>query len=138
MSLVGKHTTVIGGHEYICETFPASEGLVLLPKLLALLGDDVARLVFSTNDEQKAQIFGSNDLIAGILVKVSERAAENDGLLLVRDCFSRTKCTTGKVGDAVVEIDLGDIRRFDAHFAGKYKHLFEVFAWIVRLSFGSP
>jgi hypothetical protein len=138
VSLVGKHTTVIGGHEYVCETFPASEGLVLLPKLLALLGDDVAKLVFSTSEEQQAQIFGSADLLAGILVRVSERAAENNGLLLVRDCFARTKCTTGKVGDAVVEIDLGDVRRFDSHFAGKYGHLFEVFAWIVRLSFGSP
>ena len=138
MSIVAKHATVIGGHEYVTDTFPASEGLVLLPKLLALLGEDVARLVFSTSDEQQAQIFSSADLLAGILVKVSERAAANDGLLLVRDCFAHCRCTTGKIGEATVEIDLGDVRRFDAHFAGKYGHLFEVFAWIVRLSFGSP
>ena len=138
MSIVADHRTVIGGREYVAKTFTASEGLVLLPRLLALLGDDVARLVFAVGDEDQAKIFADPQLLAGILVRVSERAAENDGLLLVRDCFRHTTCTNSKIGELEASVDLGKIHFFDQHFAGQYAHLFEVFAWIVRLSFGGP
>ena len=46
MSVVTKHETVIDGKSYSCETFPASEGLVVLPKLVSLLGEKVVDLVF--------------------------------------------------------------------------------------------
>jgi hypothetical protein len=138
MGVVAQHETVIDGFAYSCRTFTASEGLVLLPKLIAMLGDDVAKLIFATSEAQQAKIFSDPGLLAGVLVQVSTRAAENDGLLIVRDCFKHAKCSNSKIGEAEAEVDLGKIHFFDQHFAGRYAHLLAVFSWIVRASFGSP
>jgi len=136
MGVVKTHTTVIDGKSYSCQTFPATEGLIILPKLLAMLGEEVANLVFATNDEQLDGLMDSPKVLAAMMVKISEKAAENDGLLVLKDLLKYTSCEQVKVGDAEIPQSVYD--RFDSHFAGEYLHLFKVVGWVARASFGNP
>lgn len=136
MGTITSHESVIDDKTYICKTFPASEALILLPKLMALLGEEVANLVFGTNKEELAQLMSEPKIITQLMIRVSERAADNDGLLLLRDLMKYTECDKIKVGDADVRGSVYE--RFDTHFAADYIHLLKVVAWVARASFANP
>ena len=136
MGTIKKHTTVLDGKPYTCETFPATEGLVIIPKLLALLGDDVANLIFSTDDAEIAELMGNTKVMAAMLMKISMRVSETDGLLVLRDLLQYTTCDKVQVGEA--ELTASVYERFDTHFAADYLHLIKVVQWVARASFASP
>ena len=136
MGVIKKHETIIDEKPYSCETFPATEGLIILPKLISLLGEDVANLIFTVDDEQIGGLLENPKVLAAMMVKISERAAENNGLLVLKDLLKYTRCSAVRVGDATLEASVWE--RFDSHFAGDYLHLFKVVSWVARASFGNP
>ena len=136
MGVVKTHEQVIDGKTYSCKTFPASEGLILLPKMLALLGEEVANLVFGLEDTDLETLMDDRKVVSAMLVRISERAAENDGLLILRDLMRYTECDKVRVGDADVRASVHE--RFDEHFAGEYGHLIRVAVWVGRASFANP
>ena len=136
MGVIKEHTTVIDDKTYTCKTFPATEGLVILPKLIALLGQEVANLVFVTDDKQLDGLMEDPTVLGGVMVRISEKAIENDGLLQIKELLRYTACDKVQVGDA--EIAASVYERFDTHFAGDYSHLFRVVTWVARMSFAAP
>ena len=136
MGTIKTHTNVIDGKSYSCKTFPASEGLVILPKLITVLGEAVTNLVFGVEDDELAEAMSNPKIIGAMLVKISEGVAENDGLLVLRDLLKYTTCEQVQVGDA--QIPQSVYERFDTHFAGEYMHLINVTTWVARASFGNP
>jgi hypothetical protein len=136
MGVIKEHTTVIDGKTYTCKTFPATEGLVILPKLISVLGEAVTNLVFGVDDAELAEAMSNPKIIGAMLVKISERVSENDGLLVLKELLAYTSCDQVKVGDAEINQSVYD--RFDSHFAGDYMHLINVVSWVARASFGNP
>ena len=136
MGVIKEHTTVIDDKTYTCKTFPATEGLIILPKLISLLGEEIANLVFATDNKQLEELMNSPDVLIAMVVRISEKVAENDGLLYLKDLLKYTTCEQIKVGDA--EIPGSVYERFDTHFAGEYLHMFKVVSWVARASFASP
>lgn len=130
------YTETLGGKTYTTKTLPATEGILLMPRVLALLGDKVAHLLLVTDDSQQEQLLADPKILGGILVNVAERAAETGGILVLKDSLKHTECDQVKVGEAELKANVHE--RFDEHFAGDYKHLFEVFWWVIRKNFIDP
>lgn len=136
MAQVQDHTTVIDGKTYTAKTFPALEGLVILPKLIALLGEDIANLVFATSEGQLDQLMNNPAVLTKMIVSIAEKAAQTDGLLVLHDLMKYVNCDQVKVGDAVVSASV--YTKFNDHFAGDYLHMFKVVSWVARISFAKP
>ena len=136
MGVIKEHSTVIDDKTYTCTTFPAGEGLVILPQLIALLGEEVANHDFATNDKQLDGLMDDPKVLGAMMVRISEKAAENDGLLYLKELLKYTACDQVQIGDAQIQASVYE--RFDDHFAGKYMHLFHVVTWVARMSFASP
>jgi hypothetical protein len=134
--MIKEYTEVIGGKTYRTKTLPATEGLLLLPRILSLLGEKVANVLLVSGDENQALLLDNPKVIAGVLMQIAERAAESGGLLAIKDTLRHTECDDVKVGDAVVKANVHE--RFDTHFAGDYRHLLEVFWWVARRNFIDP
>lgn len=140
MGAIKEHKFEIDGHRYKCRTFPASEGLVILPQIIALLGEEVANLIFGTGEEALAELLKNPKVYTAILIKISERAKEDDGFLVLKDLMRYTTYLRKHVEENGKEIvheeNVQDI--FDTHFAADYLHLLNVAAEVARASFGGP
>lgn len=136
MGVIATHTNTIDDKSYSCKTFPATEGLIILPKLITLLGEEVTNLVFGTDDDQLQELMGNPKVLGAMLVKISERVSEVDGLLVLKELLRYTTCEQVKVGEAEISASVYD--RFDTHFAGDYMHLLQVVQWVARASFANP
>jgi hypothetical protein len=129
-------TKEIDGLVYTTETLPATEGLRILPKLVDLVGETGLALLMSTGEDEKTSLMANPEVNAALLSTVASRAAENDGLLVLRELMKRTKCNAIAIGEA--KIDGSVYEHFDDHFAGRYMHLINVALWVGRVSFGAP
>lgn len=125
---------VIDGITYTTETLPATEGLRILPKLVDLVGENGLALLMGTTDDQKDSLMANAEVTSSLMANVAARAAENDGLLVLRDLMAKTRCDKIKIGDATIEGSVHE--NFDDHFAGRYLHLINVAIWVGRVSFG--
>lgn len=106
----------IDGLTYTRTKLPCGDGLDLLPRVVALLGNGLASMLTTGSDDL-------SDLGIDVLVAVAERAMR-DGLEPVcRTLLARTKCDKlrpdGAKGGDVLPV-------FDAHFSGEYVHLLKV------------
>jgi hypothetical protein len=137
MAKVRVHTEMIDGKTYHTKTFPATEGLVILPKLMALLGDSVVSLIFGVEGDQLDKLFADPKIVGAVIVDVAKRAADNDGFLVLRDLLKYTECDQCDIGgDAPIK---GSVYEwFDRHFEGDYLHLLNVCVWVARVSFAKP
>lgn len=135
MSIVTKHTKEIEGIAYTTTTLPASVGLVIAPKLLALLGEKVAALLFATHGEGSMveELLQDPKVQGQILASIADKVAATDGLLIVRDLLQTTECNQIKIGETHIQGSVAD--HFDSHFAGRYGHLFRVALWVARINF---
>lgn len=140
MGAVKEHNTTLGGRRYRCKTFPASEGLLLLPRLISLAGEKVLRLFMESGDEGASALSQDPKVRSAVLVHVCERAEANDGLLVLRDLLRHTVWIREhkEPGGKPVHVDELIPTIFDEHFAGDYGHLLEVCVWVARVSFGGP
>lgn len=140
MGNIREHRQEIDGKLYVCKTFPASEGLIILPRLISLLGENVANLVFGIGEEEIDALMADPKLTTTIFVRIAERAEQNDGLLVLRDLMKYTTHMRRhqEPGQKVVEVPEPVYDMFDDHFAGNYMHLLNVAMWVGRASFGNP
>lgn len=129
-----EHKTTIDGITYKTHTLPTSRGLVVFPKLLALFGEPVLKLFFvAGGDEERKSLLKQPQVLGSILSRVAENAAENDGLLVLRDLFEKTTADKVKIGDAEVEDSVH--AHFDTHFQARYGHLLHVSMWVATVNF---
>jgi len=141
MAVVKKHETTIDAHSYVTETFPATEGLELIGALGGLLDEKAGQLLMQIDSEQEAQALFSETGVLVALIGTALRAATHNGGLapLAKRILARTVCTNMMVGEVVTApVDGNVLANFDAHFAGRYVHLFKLCTWVVRMSLGLP
>lgn len=133
MSTLKKHTEVIDGATYITTMLPATDGLKIMPKLIALLGQTGMELLLATSDDDKEKLMADPAVKAALMSSIAERAAEDEGLMVIKDLMKSTTCDKIKVGDNFVTDSVYE--NFDDHFAGRYMHLINVAMWVGRVSF---
>ena len=133
MTTTIEHTKNIDGILYTTRTLPASDGLRILPKLLALFREPVLKLMFTANEDQRAELLNDPKIQAAILHGMAENAADTDGLLVVRDLLKATKADKVRIGETKVEDSVHT--HFDGHFAGRYGHLANVVMWVASINF---
>jgi len=136
MAITREHTKSFDGVIYTTRTLPASDGLRIMPQLVALLGDALVGLFFATSEEERGMLIEDPKVLAAVITGIAKTAAETDGLLVLRDMLALTSCDRVAVGDAEVP---GSVHaHFDSHFAGRYKHLIEIAMWVGRVNFIEP
>lgn len=131
-----EQTKLIDGVTYTTRPLPASIGLVIMPKMIALFGEPVLKLIFSSTGEEREVLMEDPKVIASILHGMASNAADTDGLLVIRDLFQATKADKVRMGDAEVEADIHT--HFDIHFSGRYAHLAAVAMWVAQVNFFGP
>lgn len=136
MGALKTHSETIDGILYTTTTMPAIEGLIIMPKLINLLGETGMTILMATSDEEKDALMENNEVKAALMSSIAERAADSDGLLVVKDLMKHTVCNKIKVGDNFVTDSVWE--NFDDHFAGRYQHLLDVALWVGRASFAAP
>jgi hypothetical protein len=136
MSTTRTHTKTIDGTIYTTTTLPATDGLRIMPKLVALLGDSLVGLIFATDEKQRDGLMEDPKILAAIVTGIATTAAETDGLMVIKDLLRTTEADRVRIGDAEVP---GSVHtHFDLHFAGRYKHLIEVAMWVGQVNFFAP
>ena len=118
----------IDGLMYTSEKLPASRGLDVGPRVTALLGTGILRLIVGASEDGLGA-----DQIAAAIVSISDRAMRDGLVPLVLAVLERTSC--GKLrggGDGKV------VPKFDEHFAGEYGHLLKVCAFVLAHNFRGP
>lgn len=131
---VTKHHKKIGDITYEVNILTASEGLVIFPKLVALFGTPLLKLVLGTSEKERKEAFSNSDVMAAALNNLATNAAENDGLLVLRDLMKGVAADKVRISEeAIVAGSVSD--NFDTHFAGNYMHLFEVAFWVAQVNF---
>ena len=138
MGLIKEHKTVIDGITYTTTTLDAGMGLVIMPKILAMMGERVAALIFATEGEEEAteELLSDPAVQGKIMAAIADKVAETNGLLVVKDLLSTTVADKVSIGDTEVPGALA--QHFDQHFAGRYGHLFRVALWVARVNFLTP
>lgn len=125
----------IDGLMYTSTKLPARVGLELFPRVSALLGAGLLRLVVT----QEVEELGADRIMAA-LVLVSERAMRDGLVPLVLDLLRETQCGTlrdemdkeGRPKGGPV------VPSFDTHFRGEYGHLLAVCAFVLAHNYKGP
>lgn len=118
----------IDGITYTSTKLPARTGLELWPRVTALLGAGLLRLIVAGESEL------GMDKLAAALVVVSERAMRDGLVPLVLDLLARMQCGAlrgGGQGQITPDV-------FDTHFAGEYGHLLKVCAFALAHNLRGP
>lgn len=136
MATLKEHSRDFGGVTYTTKTLPASRGLVIMPKLMSLFGEALVGLFFATSEEDRETLLGDPKVLAAVISSIAEKAAEADGLLVIKDLLAETHADKVRVGDA--EVPASVHAHFDHHFAGRYRHLVEVAMWVGSCNFMAP
>lgn len=132
------HTEVIDDLTYTTTTLPATQGLIILPKLVSLVGENGMTLLMATSEEGQASLMANKEVTAALMAGIAERAEENNGLLVLKELLQTTVCEKGiEIGSNKITGNVGG-EHFDDHFAGRYMHLIRVAIWVGRASFGQP
>jgi hypothetical protein len=124
------------GHEYKTHLMPASESLVVLPKLIVLLGKNNTALLLATPGDKLGKLLEEPEVLAAIFHTISTNAADNNGLLVMREIMRRTTVKVTLASGTAVDASLYE--QFDTHFAGRLMEMFEVFIAVARASFTAP
>lgn len=141
MGVIKTHDTVIGGKSYSTKPFDGVEALTMLPRLMAILPDRVANLLFKKETEEVEKLFEDEEVIRELGLDVVKYVAdENLDLRVLRDLLKHTDCTAGGYLDgedgSAVKINMSE--KFGTHFQNDYFHLFRVAWWVGLVSFTGP
>jgi len=120
---------------YTTKLLPASRGLVIVPRILSLFGEALTAL-FMTGDGAVSELLKNPKVIAGIISRLAERAAETNGLRVLQDLMSGVQADKVRIGEAEVPGSVEE--HFDTHFAGRFGHMVEVALWVAQENFLEP
>jgi hypothetical protein len=127
---------VVDGRDYKTTLLPATQALVLMPKIIALLGKEITTLVLASGEDGLQQLLSNPEILASMLHTISKNAAESNGLLLLHEIVRHTSCKQVQMASGLMEAPLYEA--FDGHFAGDHTHLFKVCIFAARASFTKP
>lgn len=137
MAVVSDITTTIDGIEYTTTTFPASEGLRLLPKIISLFGERALALFAGVNDAQADKLLERPEVLGALLTEMAQQATDSDeGWLVLKELLKYTKSNKCRVG--ATEAPGSVYTHFDTHFAARYPHLLQVAMWSAMAGFRGP
>lgn len=115
----------IDGLMYTSSKLPASIGLELWPRVMALFGSAMTKAIATGETE---------DVGAQALLSVLDRVVDDGLLPLIRDLMQRIQCnklyTTQQPGSVLSD--------FDEHFAGEYMHMMKVAAFALMHNLKGP
>lgn len=120
---------------YTTKLLPASKGLVIVPKLLSLFGEALTAL-FMTGDGAVPELLKNPKIVASIVARLAERAAETNGLRVLQDLMVGVQADKVRIGEAEVPGSVEE--HFDTHFAGRFGHMVEVALWVAQENFLEP
>lgn len=139
-------TYTVKGREYTTTLLPASESLVLLPRIITLLGKELTQLLLATDNKPPAPgvksplevLLADPEVMAATFHTICTNAMKQggDGLLLLRDIVRHTTCKHVQLAESIGEAPLIDA--FDEHFAGELMDLMLVCIYAARASFTKP
>ncbi len=139
MGIVREHTKVIDEVTYTTRTFPASEGLVIYPKLLALFGEEGIAFFLEMasggigGEDVAEQIFDEAPKVAKMVASIATNGGAG-GFLIIKSLFTNTKADKLVLGDTVAPGSVD--QHFDEHFSANYAHLAKVAFWVAKVNFG--
>jgi hypothetical protein len=126
------------GREYKTTLFPATHGLVMMPKIIVLFGREITTLLLSTDEAGLKKLLEDRETLAAMLHTISKNAVAGDGegLLLLHEMMRQTTYKATLAGGNIVDASVhGD---FDLLFSGEYMDLFTVAIRVARASFAKP
>jgi hypothetical protein len=129
-------TFTVNGREYTTTLLPASESLLLLPRIIALLGAEITGLLLAGHVEP---LLGDPEQLGATLYTISSNAVAQgpDSLRrLMFDVVRHTTCKHVQLAESIGEAPLVNV--FDEHFAGELSDMFQVFIQAARASFTKP
>jgi hypothetical protein len=142
MGIVHECTETIDGITYTTHTLPATVGLSVMPRLVALLGDKILPLMFEAGVDGIEELFKDPKILAVFISNISERITqrraegEADPTDVLRDIMLKTEADKVRIGTTTVR---GSVyQNFDDHFAGNYTHLLKVVGWLGQVNFVPP
>lgn len=120
--------TTIGGTQWGLNTLPASDGLVAVTQLAAIVGAPVGAVAGGVSKDTSFM-----DLDAGMLgealAKMTQRLAEPSTIQLAQLLLKDLQKGNGKGGLGPVD--------FEMEFAANYGTLIQLLAWSIRINFSS-
>ena len=134
MGVVSEHTHTLDGVTYTCTTFPAAEGLEILPRLLSLFGGRVVQLALQAGEEGLEHMMSQPEVLSAIITEAAKAGADNpDGWSVLKDLLVHTTADKVRIGDNEIA---GSVHaHFDSHFTGRLMHLIKVSVWVATKSF---
>lgn len=126
----------VNGRDYTTRLLPARDGLVLMPKIIALLGKEITTMILISPGDQLSALMQDMEVVGSMLHAVSEKAASDNGLLLLHELLRHTTCKQVQLANGMMELSVYE--NFDTHFAGEYMDLFTVAIHAARASFTKP
>jgi len=140
VGVIKTHDTVIGGKSYSTKPFDGVEALTMLPRLMAILPDRVANILFQKDTEKVEKLFENEEVIRELGLDVVKYVADEGlDLRVLRDLLKNTDCTAGGYLDGendTVTINMSE--KFGRHFQNDYFHLFRVAWWVGLVFFTGP
>jgi len=126
----------VNGRDYTTRLLPASDALVLMPKIVKLMGRQVFMIFMATSETGLAALLADRETLGSIIFTICENAADNDGLLLLREMMRYTTCKQIQLANSQIEASVFD--NFDQHFAGDLLDLGTTAIHVGRASFTKP
>jgi|GEM_PF-5537164 len=134
MSVVREHTQEIDGITYTCRTFPASEAVKILPRLIALFGARVVQIAMQAGPDQLEHYMAQPEILAAIVTEAAKAGAEDpEGWIVLKDLMANV--TADKIRIGTSEVPGSASTHFDDHFTGRLMHLVKVAVWVATKSF---
>ena len=101
MTGLKEHSSTIDGITYKTTVLPATDGLKIMPKLVSLLGETGMSLLMATTEEDKEKLMQRPEIVSALISTIAERAADDDGLLVLRELMRYTSCDAIEIGDRI-------------------------------------
>ena len=146
MATIKEHHTTIDGVTYTATTLPATQALVILPRLVALFGDGIVSLFMATGEDGMAELLENPQVLARVITEVATTAADPEGIFKGKGLLVLKEILPGVTADKVriggdeegVEVLGPVLPHFDEHFLRRLPHLVKVCVWVARLNFFDP
>ncbi len=138
MGYVKAHSKTIDGVTYTATTLPATQGLAIFPRLVALLGEQGVALLFGAGAESFGNMMEDPKVVGALVTHIAKGITNAGGQPtdVLRDIMATCSADKCRMGDTEVQASV--FEHFDEHFSGDYMHLLKVVGWIGQINFMKP